>query len=299
MNKTVDHATDCTWSAFAESARRTLLLGAPVHDGLKQMDLFGIVFAVSKQTPTHMNSLSHRISNLRARITAAASRSQRLPTAVTLLAVSKTVAADEVVAAYVAGQGDFAENYLQEAIDKMAAVDALLATRSGESEVVLARPNWHFIGPIQRNKTRLIAEQFAWVHSVDRLVVAERLSQQRPPSMSPLNVCLQVNLSGEAQKSGCAANEVFALAAAIAPLPQLTLRGLMTIPAASATLDEQRHDYRRLSTLLAQLNAMGYGLDTLSMGMSADFEVAITEGATIVRIGTALFGERPRRLSGG
>ena len=197
-----------------------------------------------------------------------------------LLAVSKTFPAAAVREAYLAGQTAFGENYLQEALDKMDALRDLPL-------------EWHFIGPIQSNKTRAIAENFAWVHSVDRLKIAERLSAQRPPHLPPLNVCLQVNVSGEESKSGVAPEEVMELAQAVAPLPNLKLRGLMTIPSpATGEMEQQRMPFAEMRVLLDQLNLQGMALDTLSMGMSHDFPAAIMEGATIVRIGTAIFGSR-------
>ncbi len=198
-----------------------------------------------------------------------------------LLAVSKTFSASAVEEAFNAGQRAFGENYVQEALDKIAALAHLRAALQ-----------WHMIGPIQSNKTRAIAEQFNWVHSVDRLKIAERLSAQRPQNLPPLQLCLQVNISGEASKSGVAANEVLALAHAIAALPRLQLRGLMAIPEPTATLEQQRQPFRALRLLLEQLNRDGLQLDTLSMGMSADLEAAILEGGTIVRVGSAIFGKR-------
>ena len=184
--------------------------------------------------------------------------------------------------AYNAGQRAFGENYLQEALDKM----AVLKDCAPGIE-------WHFIGPIQSNKTRPIAENFAWVHSVDRLKIAQRLSEQRPAGLSPLNVCIQVNVIGEASKSCCAPEDLPALAHAVAGLAGLELRGLMTIPEPATSEAEQRRPLRALRELAEQLRAEGLALDTLSMGMSADLAAAIAEGATMVRIGTAIFGERP------
>ena len=200
---------------------------------------------------------------------------------VSLLAVSKRVAAQGVRAAFDAGQRAFGENYVQEALNKMAALRDLPL-------------EWHFIGPIQSNKTRDIAEHFAWVHSVDRLKVAERLSAQRPQDMPPLNVCIQVNVGGEQTKSGVAPDEVTALAQAMARLPRLKLRGLMVIPAPADGLQAQRVPFAKLRESLQQLNAHGLVLDTLSMGMSHDLEAAIVEGATIVRVGTNIFGKRKK-----
>ena len=201
--------------------------------------------------------------------------------AVTLLAVSKTFGADAVREAAAAGQSAFGENYVQEALTKIAALADL---RSGLQ--------WHLIGPLQSNKTRAVAEAFDWVHSLDRLKTAQRLSEQRPPGMPPLQVCLQVNISAEASKSGLAPDEVLPLAQAVAALPGLRLRGLMAVPEPAADPHAQRAPHRALHELLASLNASGLALDTLSMGMSADLEAAITEGATLVRIGTAIFGGR-------
>lgn len=206
-------------------------------------------------------------------------QASRHPDEVKLLAVSKTFAVDALRDAYQAGQRSFAENYVQEALDKMKALQDLAI-------------EWHFIGPIQSNKTRAIAENFAWVHSVDRLKIAERLSEQRPANMPPLQLCLQVNISNEASKSGVAPNEVSALAQAMTQLPNLKLRGLMAIPAPSDDVAIQRSGFAQLRQLRDQLNQQGLQLDTLSMGMSHDFAAAIAEGATIVRVGTAIFGDR-------
>ncbi len=196
-----------------------------------------------------------------------------------LLAVSKTFAAGMVREAYNAGQACFAESYVQEALDKIAALQDLDI-------------EWHYIGPIQSNKTRAIAENFAWVHSVDRLKIAERLSEQRPAHLPPLQVCLQVNISREKTKSGVSPNEASGLAHAIAKLPGLKLRGLMAVPAPSDETAAQRRPFAQLRKLRDELNRQGLELDTLSMGMSHDFAAAIAEGATIVRIGTAIFGAR-------
>ncbi len=201
---------------------------------------------------------------------------------VELLAVSKAFPAAAVRAAYQTGQRAFGESYVQEALDKIAALRDLPL-------------QWHFIGPIQSNKTRAIAEHFAWVHSVDRLKIAERLSAQRPPDLPPLNVCIQVNVSGETSKGGVAPGEVAELAQAVSRLPQLHLRGLMAIPAPVEGVEAQRIPYTRLYELMQGLNKQGLELDTLSMGMSHDFEAAVQEGATIVRVGTAIFGERQKR----
>jgi pyridoxal phosphate enzyme (YggS family) len=198
---------------------------------------------------------------------------------VVLLAVSKTFQPDDLREAYRAGQTRFAENYLQEALSKIGALGDLAI-------------EWHFIGPIQSNKTRPIAENFSWVHSVDRLKIAERLSAQRPPGLPPLQVCVQVNVSGEESKSGVAAEEVDELAHAISALPYVRLRGLMAVPAPADDAASQRLPFARLRELRDRLNRQGLHLDTLSMGMSHDFAAAIAEGATMVRIGTAIFGAR-------
>ena len=203
--------------------------------------------------------------------------------AVDLLAVSKTFGADAVIEAALAGQVAFGENYLQEALEKIAAV------RAQRPEAPI---EWHFIGPIQSNKTRAIAENFDWVHTVERLKIAERLSQQRPAHLPLLNVCLQVNISGEASKSGALPEETAALAASVAALPGLRLRGLMAIPEPVTGFELQRIGFRALRELYESLRSDGLALDTLSMGMSADLDAAIAEGATIVRVGSAIFGQR-------
>ncbi|MDD5179631.1 MAG: YggS family pyridoxal phosphate-dependent enzyme [Gallionellaceae bacterium] len=221
-------------------------------------------------------------SNLQAvnrAVAQAARTAQRRAEEVALLAVSKTFPATAVREAFQAGQRAFGESYVQEALGKIGELRDLAL-------------EWHFIGPIQSNKTRSIAENFAWVHGVDRLKIAERLSAQRPQNLPPLNVCLQVNVSGEDSKSGVAPAEVTELAQAVARLPHLRLRGLMAIPAPADDLSEQRKPFARLRELMRQLNAQGLELDTLSMGMSHDMEAAVLEGATIVRVGTAIFGER-------
>jgi PLP dependent protein len=229
-----------------------------------------------------MSYMAEKLQAVTAQIVAAARNAGRDPSEIALLAVSKTISADVLREAHAAGQRAFGENYLQEALDKIAA----LAESAPGIE-------WHFIGPIQSNKTRPIAENFAWVHSVDRLKIAQRLSEQRPAALPPLNICIQVNVSGEASKSGCAPQDLPALAHAVAVLPGLRLRGLMTIPEPAASEAEQRRPLRQLRQLCEGLRADGLALDTLSMGMSADLAAAIAEGATMVRIGTAIFGERP------
>lgn len=223
-----------------------------------------------------MSTIAENIAKVGVRIREAAQASQRDFSSIGLLAVSKTKPAEAIREAHGAGLHDFGENYLQEALDKQ--------TQLADLPLI-----WHFIGPIQSNKTRPIAEHFAWVHSVDRLKIAERLSDQRPTDLPPLNICLQVNVSGEDSKSGCTPAELPALAAAVAALPGLRLRGLMAIPEPSDERAVQEAAFARLRELQASLNL---GLDTLSMGMSHDLEAAISQGATWVRIGTALFGAR-------
>lgn len=230
-----------------------------------------------------MSLISANLQAVHLQIAHAASEAARAPDGIRLLAVSKTFGADAVLEAWHAGQTAFGENYLQEALTKIAAV----AAQPGVT------PEWHFIGPIQSNKTRPIAENFAWVHSVEREKIARRLSEQRPAHLPPLNLCLQVNVSGEASKSGAAFDEAAEIAHAIAALPQIRLRGLMAIPAPSDDPVQQREAYRPLRALFERLNAQGMALDTLSMGMSADLTAAIAEGATMVRIGSAIFGSRP------
>jgi pyridoxal phosphate enzyme (YggS family) len=226
-----------------------------------------------------MTAILSNLQATREAIAKAAIEAHRAVSDVHLLAVSKTFPAEAVREAYQGGQRAFGENYLQEALDKMALLNDLPL-------------EWHFIGPIQSNKTRPIAEHFAWVHGVDRLKVAQRLSEQRPANLPLLNICLQVNVSGEESKSGVAMNDAAQLAQEIARLPRLKLRGLMSIPAPASDETEQRVAFAKMRVLLEQMNEQGLGLDTLSMGMSHDFPAAIKEGATIVRIGTAIFGAR-------
>lgn len=230
-----------------------------------------------------MSAIPQNLQAVRQQIATAAHTSGREAQDVTLLAVSKTFGADAVIAAAAAGQRAFGENYLQEALDKIA---VLRATRP---DLAL---EWHFIGPIQSNKTRAIAEQFDWVHTVERERIAQRLSAQRPADLPPLNLCLQVNISGEATKSGVLPSEAGALAHAIAAMPRVQLRGLMAIPAPQPDVQKQRAAFAQLRLLQQQLCAQGLPLDTLSMGMSDDMPAAIAEGATIVRIGSAIFGNR-------
>ena len=226
-------------------------------------------------------NLPEHLQSIRERLAAAAATAGRNVDSITLLAASKDQPPERVRAVAAAGVRHFGESYLQEALQKMAALRDLPVT-------------WHFIGRLQTNKTRQVAGAFEWVHGVDRLKIAERLSQQRPPDAPPLNLCLQVNVAGESSKGGVPASELPALAAAVAKLPRLKLRGLMCIPPDEPDPARQRHWFAALRRELESLNAAGARLDTLSMGMSGDFESAVLEGATIVRIGTALFGPRPR-----
>jgi PLP dependent protein len=225
-------------------------------------------------------NLAERLQEVRERIARAAAAAGRNAQSVTLLAVSKAQPAQAVAAAADLGLTDFGESYLNEALGKLAALQERALT-------------WHFIGRLQANKTRAIAENFAWVHALDRLKIAERLAAQRPYHAPPLNVCLQVNLGGEASKGGVTPEEAGPLAQAVAALPRLRLRGLMCLPPPESQFARQRHWFAQLRRLQAHLNARGARLDTLSMGMSDDFEAAIAEGATLVRLGTVLFGPRP------
>jgi PLP dependent protein len=231
-------------------------------------------------------NLPERIRAVRARIAAAAASAGRNADSVTLLAISKGQPAPLIRAAAAEGLRDIGESYVGEALGKMEALADLPLT-------------WHFVGRLQANKTRQVAEHFAWVHGLDRAKIAERLSAQRPYHAPALNVCVQVNLADEASKGGVTAAQTPALAAAVAALPRLTLRGLMCIPPEESDPGRQREWFARLRALEDSLNASGLALDTLSMGMSGDFESAIQEGATIVRIGTALFGPRPEAASPG
>ncbi len=227
-----------------------------------------------------MSTIADRLVHVQTRITLAAQAAGRDPANIKLLAVSKTHSIAELEAALAAGQTAFGESYLQDALPKI--------------EHIGDQAEWHFIGPIQSNKTRQIAVHFNWVHSVDRIKIAQRLSEQRPRELPPLNICLQVNTSGEAAKAGIPPADTQALAEAVSKLPHLRLRGLMTIPAQDQDPARQRQPFRQLRSLFEQLNAGDFSLDTLSMGMSDDLEAAIAEGTTLVRVGTAIFG--PRRV---
>ncbi len=232
------------------------------------------------------DEIAHRLTTVREQIAEAAHAAGRRVDEIKLLAVSKYFPAQALRAAFAAGQTAFGESYLQEALVKIAE----LADLNEQIE-------WHFIGPLQSNKTKLIAANFAWVHSVDRLKIAQRLSEQRSPELPPLNICLQINISGEASKHGASAEQAQTLAHAISQMPRLRLRGLMAIPAAASTLEAQGAPYRQLRHLFETLRAQGLALDTLSMGMSADLNAAVMEGSTLVRIGTAIFGQRSPHLS--
>jgi hypothetical protein len=225
--------------------------------------------------------LRDNIAKLLQRVRLSAEKSQRRDSDILVLAVSKTRSAADMRAAQACGLLEFGESYLQEALQKMPELEDLDLT-------------WHFIGPIQSNKTRPIAEHFDWVHSIDRGKIARRLSEQRPPDMAPLQVCVQVNISGETSKSGATLEDLPQLVREIITLPQLQLRGLMAIPAATGDPQLQRQSFARLRTALGQLQLIAPAMDTLSMGMSGDIEAAIAEGATIVRVGTAIFGPRNR-----
>lgn len=227
-------------------------------------------------------SIPQRVLQLRERIRQAELAAGRRAGTVKLIAVGKTFPSVALLTAYRAGLRDFGESYLQEALVKQSSL--------GHCDIT-----WHFIGPIQSNKTRAIAERFHWVHGLDRLKIAERLNEQRPAALPPLNVCIQVNVSGENSKSGIGFDELPVLVDAIAPLPRLSLRGLMGIPAPGLAFDAQRAAFRRLREAI---ESIGGRLDTLSMGMSDDLEAAVMEGATMVRVGSAIFGERSKAPPG-
>lgn len=231
-----------------------------------------------------MSSINERLNLVRERVARAEIAAGRQPGSVRLLAVSKTRPVDDLLCTLNIGQHCFGESYIQEAVDKIQVL-------SGHKQL-----EWHFIGPIQSNKTALIAQYFDWVHSVDRLKIAQRLNDQRPPELDPLNICIQVNTSGETSKSGVLPDALQPLANAIQSLHNLRLRGLMTIPAYEDDPEKQRLPFRQLRVLLEQLNARGFELDTLSMGMTNDLEAAILEGATLVRVGSAIFGPRTKPL---
>jgi len=227
----------------------------------------------------HMKNIGKNLTEIHQQIERAAIDYNRLPGDITLLAVSKKKPASDIRLAYQSGQRDFGENYLQEAESKIQDLADL--------DIV-----WHFIGPVQSNKTKALTTSFDWVHCVDRLKIAQRLSDQRPASMSPLNICIQVNVDLEASKSGVSISDVIDLARAIADLPNIRLRGLMTIPAQREGFESQRKPFKLLAKLLEDLQRQGFDCDTLSMGMSHDMKAAVAEGSTLLRIGTAIFGER-------
>jgi pyridoxal phosphate enzyme (YggS family) len=228
-----------------------------------------------------MATISDKLQLVGGRIHAAVSQFARPEGSVALLAVSKTFPSVTIREAVAAGQHRFGENYVQEALDKMAELADL------RSQI-----EWHMIGPIQSNKTRAVAEHFDWVHTVDRLKIAQRLSDQRPPELPPLQVCIQVNTSGEDSKSGVSPDEALALAREVAALPRLKLRGVMALPAPTADAAEQNRQLAEVRVVYEHLRSQGLPLDTLSMGMSADLEAAVAQGSTMVRVGTALFGQR-------
>jgi PLP dependent protein len=229
-----------------------------------------------------MTTIASNLQSVHARIARACAAAQRDVNEVTLLPVSKTFGPDAVREAFAAGESAFGENYIQEAIEKQAALADLPLT-------------WHCIGPIQSNKTRLVAQHFAWAHAVDRLKIAQRLSEQRPPELPPLQVCIQVNIDGGTNKSGVVPAETLALAREVAQLPRVTLRGLMTIPEPAETFEAQLAVHRRARALFDELRVAGLVLDRLSMGMTADLEAAIHAGSTMVRVGTAIFGARAKQ----
>ena len=228
--------------------------------------------------------IAANLQQVRSRISVACASAGRPEESVRLLAVSKTFGANAVREAFDAGQRAFGENYVQEGVEKIGALADLRTDGDGIE--------WHMIGPLQSNKTRVVAEHFDWVHSVDRLKIAQRLSEQRPGHLPPLQLCLQVNISGEATKSGFQPADVAEIARTVAALPRVVLRGLMAIPEPADTLDAQRAPHRALHALMQSLQQAGLPLDTLSIGMSADLEAAVMEGATMVRIGSAIFGSR-------
>ena len=227
------------------------------------------------------------LARVQSRIDAAVLQAGRQRADVLLLAVSKLQSADKVEALHAAGQRAFGENYVQEAVDKIAE----FAAKPQYADIV-----WHLIGPLQSNKTRIVAEHFQWVHSVDRLKIAERLSAQRPENLPPLNICIQVNISGEASKSGCPPDEALALMLAANTLPQLSVRGLMGMPEPGIGEAATRQQFMMLAALYAEAQSRMASVDTLSIGMSDDLELAVACGSTMVRVGTALFGARPTAL---
>ncbi|CAN5158314.1 YggS family pyridoxal phosphate-dependent enzyme [soil metagenome] len=242
-----------------------------------------------------MTTIAHHLRLVHDRINAACLAAGRDPAGVRLLAVSKTFGADAVAEAVVAGQHAFGENYIAEGVEKILALRRWQADETARTGAAAAALEWHCIGPIQSNKTRLVAGHFDWVHSVDRLKIAQRLSEQRPPELAPLQICLQVNIDGGANKSGVAPGEVQALAQAVAQLPRLVLRGLMAIPEPAIDFVAACALHASVKALFDQINASGVltvSMDTLSLGMTADLKAAIHAGSTMVRVGTAIFGGR-------
>lgn len=229
-----------------------------------------------------MTTIETQLRQVRARIAQACAQAGRTPASVALLAVSKTFGPQAVAQAHAAGQAAFGENYIQEAVEKITALKHLPL-------------QWHCIGPIQSNKTRLVAEHFDWVHTVDRLKIAQRLSEQRPAGLPPLQLCIQVNVDGGPTKSGVAPEEALALARSVAALPHVRLRGVMCIPEPAIDFVAACAVFSGAKAIFDALNAQGLGLDTLSMGMSADMEAAVHEGSTMVRVGSAIFGGRPAK----
>ncbi len=254
-------------------------LGDLVADHLILISL--AIAPISYYYPMSKTPISDNIAQLLKRVRLAAAKSQRSPDDICIIAASKTRPAAAIQAAYECGIRNFGENYLQEALEKIAALSKLNLI-------------WHFIGPIQSNKTRAIAENFAWVHSVDRLKIARRLSDQRPRQLPPLQICLQVNISNETSKSGAPPQALPELVQEVQALPQIQLRGLMAIPAATGDETQQQRIFRQMCELMRQLQVQAPTMDTLSMGMSADLEAAISQGSTAIRVGTDIFGSRNR-----
>jgi pyridoxal phosphate enzyme (YggS family) len=248
-----------------------------------------------------MPKIENNISDVTNRIEQAARDANRNPCEILLLAVTKTRSAEDIRCAVDAGLTNFGENYVQEALEKISLLGAELGEELDKElhkEPGTANLQWHFIGPLQSNKTRVVAENFHWVHSVDRLKIAQRLSEQRPIDLAPLNICLQINIDNEASKSGFSSDEALAAALEIAKLPNLHLRGLMAIPQSQQTLEKQKIAFYALHNLRDQINRSldnSKKLDTLSMGMSNDLEAAISQGSTIVRVGTDIFGKRDHK----
>lgn len=242
--------------------------------------MFAGIFIYNMHMLISSNTIADPLAKVTARIQQAAQAAGRIGETVRLIAVSKTHPAEAVAQAYACGQRDFGENYLQEALEKQSQLTNL-------PQLV-----WHFIGPIQSNKTRAIAENFAWIHSIDREKIAHRLNAHRPADLAPLQICLQVNIDDESTKAGVSLAELPTLAKVIDQLPHLQLRGLMAIPAATNSAEQTRAAFATLRDAMHNLNAQGHAMDTLSMGMSGDLEAAIAEGATIVRVGTDIFGKR-------